>query len=386
VRPRPIAATPTPGDTPPAPAPPRAGPALPQRRAAAEVGVLSRPASLDREEAITLRAELAALRAAHGRLAADYRVLNEEVLPRKLAELAALRPEEPAAGEQTLAQVKAALQGMAEATQRQRAESATAEQRHAAAVAASGADAAGLRAEVAARDETIAALRGRLERAAMEEGELGDRQRELEIGLRHKDAERTALAECGEGLRDHLAELQRQIVAQAARLAFLAAQPGLGWAADPAELDARRLAADGSSEPESDPAAEAEVEPGGGGVAAAAAVEVDAGGVGVDSFVKLGLLGKGAVGRCYLVKKKGSNTLYAMKTLSKLEMTRTRKKGRRVMTEQAVLSTVRHPLIISLYWAFQSADWLYYILEYCPGGEFFQLMKKQPHGRLQVRA
>ena len=27
-------------------------------------------------------------------------------------------------------------------------------------------------------------------------------------------------------------------------------------------------------------------------------------------------------------------------------------------------------------------DWLFYVLEYCPGGEFFQLMKKQPHGRL----
>ena len=35
------------------------------------------------------------------------------------------------------------------------------------------------------------------------------------------------------------------------------------------------------------------------------------------SFVKLGLLGKGAVGKCYLVRQKGSNTLYAMKVSRK---------------------------------------------------------------------
>lgn len=56
-----------------------------------------------------------------------------------------------------------------------------------------------------------------------------------------------------------------------------------------------------------------------------------------------------------------------MKVLSKHEMGASMRRAKRVMTEAAVLKAVDHPLIISLHWAFQSKDWLFYVLEYCPG-------------------
>ncbi|NWY89563.1 AKT2 kinase, partial [Loxia curvirostra] len=44
--------------------------------------------------------------------------------------------------------------------------------------------------------------------------------------------------------------------------------------------------------------------------------------------------------------------------------------------ERNVLKNVVHPFIVKLYYAFQTSTKLYFILEYCPGGElFFHLSK-----------
>merc|ERR550525_923701 len=40
-------------------------------------------------------------------------------------------------------------------------------------------------------------------------------------------------------------------------------------------------------------------------------------------------------------------------------------------TERNVLETVAHPFIVTLYYAFQTPKKLYFVLEYCPGGELF---------------
>ena len=45
-------------------------------------------------------------------------------------------------------------------------------------------------------------------------------------------------------------------------------------------------------------------------------------------------------------------------------------------TERSVLGYVRHPFIVGMNMAFQSKDKLYFVLDYCAGGElFFQLGK-----------
>lgn len=92
------------------------------------------------------------------------------------------------------------------------------------------------------------------------------------------------------------------------------------------------------------------------------------------SFTKVKLLGKGDVGKVYLVREKKSNHLYAMKVLSKKEMI-ARNKIKRALAEQEILATSNHPFIVTLYHSFQSEDHLYLCMEYCMGGEFFRALQ-----------
>ncbi|CAO1616926.1 unnamed protein product [Sympodiomycopsis kandeliae] len=99
--------------------------------------------------------------------------------------------------------------------------------------------------------------------------------------------------------------------------------------------------------------------------------------VGPSSFSKIKMLGKGDVGKVYLVREKRTEKLFAMKVLSKKEMIK-RNKIKRVMAEQEILSTSNHPFIVTLYHSFQSEDYLYLCMEYCMGGEFFRALQTRP--------
>ncbi|KAL1680681.1 kinase-like domain-containing protein [Schizophyllum commune] len=99
--------------------------------------------------------------------------------------------------------------------------------------------------------------------------------------------------------------------------------------------------------------------------------------VGPSSFVKLKMLGKGDVGKVYLVREKKSSKLFAMKVLSKKEMIE-RKKIKRALTEQEILATANHPFIVTLHHSFQSEGYLYFCMEYCMGGEFFRALQTRP--------
>ncbi|CEG69388.1 Putative Serine/threonine-protein kinase domain protein [Rhizopus microsporus] len=102
--------------------------------------------------------------------------------------------------------------------------------------------------------------------------------------------------------------------------------------------------------------------------------------VGPSDFEKIRLLGKGDVGKVYLVKHKTTDKLYALKVLSKKEMIK-RNKIKRALSEQAILSTANHPFIVPLYHSFQSQDHLYFCMEFCVGGEFFRALQNRP-GRI----
>lgn len=53
-----------------------------------------------------------------------------------------------------------------------------------------------------------------------------------------------------------------------------------------------------------------------------------------------------------------------------------RNKIKRALAEQEILMTSNHPFIVTLYHCFQSQDYLYFVMEYCMGGEFFRGKKK----------
>ncbi|KAH9179955.1 Pkinase-domain-containing protein [Lactarius sanguifluus] len=95
------------------------------------------------------------------------------------------------------------------------------------------------------------------------------------------------------------------------------------------------------------------------------------------SFQKIKLLGRGDVGKVFLVREKKTGKLFAMKVLSKKEMIQ-RKKIKRALTEQEILATANHPFIVTLHHSFQSEDYLYLCMEYCMGGEFFRALQSRP--------
>jgi serine/threonine protein kinase len=49
-----------------------------------------------------------------------------------------------------------------------------------------------------------------------------------------------------------------------------------------------------------------------------------------------------------------------------------RNKIKRALAEQEILKTSNHPFIVTLYHCFQSQEYLYFVMEYCMGGEFFR--------------
>jgi len=102
-------------------------------------------------------------------------------------------------------------------------------------------------------------------------------------------------------------------------------------------------------------------------------------------FQPLKVLGRGGVGKVFLVLLVGTDKVYALKQLKKSEMILPNK-VQRVMTEREIFKTTNHPFIVSLYASFQTRKKLYFVMEYCSGGEFFRVLQKQPNQRLSEEA
>eukprot|EP01052_Picozoa_sp_SAG31_P012643 SAG31_NODE_744_length_12415_cov_74.120900_2_plen_1183_part_00 len=97
-------------------------------------------------------------------------------------------------------------------------------------------------------------------------------------------------------------------------------------------------------------------------------------------------LGKGAVGRVYLVRQISSGELYAVKALSKRAMLSKKKGVAHVMQEFDILRSAAHPFVIKLYASFQSVHHLCHLMEFCPRGHFYSLLQSQPYKRLPEAA
>lgn len=87
-------------------------------------------------------------------------------------------------------------------------------------------------------------------------------------------------------------------------------------------------------------------------------------------FNLLKVIGKGSYGKVFLVQHKQSGNTYAMKMLKKEELKK-RNQVEHTMAERRILEKIRHPFIVSLQFSFQSKEKLYFVLDYCPGGELF---------------
>ncbi|EDR25968.1 hypothetical protein, conserved [Entamoeba dispar SAW760] len=87
------------------------------------------------------------------------------------------------------------------------------------------------------------------------------------------------------------------------------------------------------------------------------------------------LLGKGAYGKVFLVEMISTHEIFAMKTIEKKQIIEY-EEIEHTMSERRILSKLRHPFLVNLYYSFQTPTHLFYIIDYCPGGEFYYYLQK----------
>lgn len=94
-------------------------------------------------------------------------------------------------------------------------------------------------------------------------------------------------------------------------------------------------------------------------------------------FIKV--LGRGAFAKVYLVRGKGSNRdkFYALKAYNKQAIVQ-KNQAQYIHTEKAALQACSdHPYIVTLYFAFQSQDRLFLVMEYCGGGDLLSALTRR---------
>ncbi|CAF0997425.1 unnamed protein product [Rotaria sordida] len=105
--------------------------------------------------------------------------------------------------------------------------------------------------------------------------------------------------------------------------------------------------------------------------------------VDMSDFELLKVLGTGAYGKVFLVRKiTGADIgkLYAMKVLKKAAILQKAKTAEHIKTERQVLESIRQiPFLVSLHYAFQSDAKLHLVMDYVNGGELFTHLNKRQH-------
>ncbi|XP_010553159.1 PREDICTED: serine/threonine-protein kinase AtPK1/AtPK6-like isoform X2 [Tarenaya hassleriana] len=95
--------------------------------------------------------------------------------------------------------------------------------------------------------------------------------------------------------------------------------------------------------------------------------------LGIEDFDVLSVVGKGAFGKVYQVRKKGTSEIYAMKVMRKDKIME-KNHAEYMKAERDILTKIAHPFIVQLKYSFQTKYRLYLVLDFINGGHlFFQL-------------
>jgi len=86
-------------------------------------------------------------------------------------------------------------------------------------------------------------------------------------------------------------------------------------------------------------------------------------------------LGTGAFGRVRFVTYKPNGKPYALKTLKKSAIIKM-KQVDHIISEKAILTSLSHPFIVNMFGSFHDTRYIYMMLEYIVGGEFFTHLRK----------
>uniref|UniRef100_A0A8C1VWN7 Serum/glucocorticoid regulated kinase 2a n=1 Tax=Cyprinus carpio TaxID=7962 RepID=A0A8C1VWN7_CYPCA len=94
-------------------------------------------------------------------------------------------------------------------------------------------------------------------------------------------------------------------------------------------------------------------------------------------FDFLAVIGKGTFGKVLLAKLKADGKFYAVKVLQKKVILK-KKEQKNIMAERNVLlKSLKHPFLVGLHYSFQTAEKLYFVLDYVNGGELFYHLQRE---------
>jgi serum/glucocorticoid-regulated kinase 2 len=82
----------------------------------------------------------------------------------------------------------------------------------------------------------------------------------------------------------------------------------------------------------------------------------------LNDFILEKVIGKGGFSKVFLVRKKSSGLMYAMKVLDKAMLTDQRKL-KQIENERRIMNLIDHPFIVKLYWAFQTNTTLNFVMD-----------------------
>ncbi|CAN7075523.1 unnamed protein product [Brassica oleracea var. botrytis] len=95
--------------------------------------------------------------------------------------------------------------------------------------------------------------------------------------------------------------------------------------------------------------------------------------VGIEDFEVLKVVGRGAFGKVYQVRKKDTSEIFAMKVMRKDKIME-KNHAEYMKAERDILTKIDHPFIVQLKYSFQTKYRLYLVLDFINGGHlFFQL-------------
>jgi serine/threonine protein kinase len=107
--------------------------------------------------------------------------------------------------------------------------------------------------------------------------------------------------------------------------------------------------------------------------------------VGLRDFDVLKLLGRGAFGKVYKVLHKKTKKIFAMKVLRKKNLIKEQQIKYSLIEKRILEQNNTNPFLLSLYFAFQTVENLYMVIDYCPNEDLSVLLNKQPDSCLDER-
>lgn len=96
--------------------------------------------------------------------------------------------------------------------------------------------------------------------------------------------------------------------------------------------------------------------------------------VSIQDFELIKPISKGAYGRVFLARKKNTGDLYAIKVMNKRELFR-KNQYNHIQAERRIMAHADSPFVVKMYFAFQSKNHLYLVMEFVNGGDLYSMIQ-----------